>query len=83
MLFGQSHALLLISNRKPCTVTNRSDDGRESRCTGRADLFERLRMDEELSVDKGPISPAMPKHGTSVIFAQSVATGILLVPDLK
>jgi hypothetical protein len=48
MLFGQSHALLLISNRKPCTVTNRSDDGRESRCTGRADLFERLRMDEEL-----------------------------------
>jgi hypothetical protein len=28
---------------------NRSDDRRESRCTGRADLFERLRMDEELT----------------------------------
>jgi hypothetical protein len=28
---------------------NRSDDGRESRCTGRADLFERLRMDKELT----------------------------------
>jgi hypothetical protein len=42
MLFCSSPIVSLVP------FANRSDDGRESRCTGSADLFERLRMDEEL-----------------------------------